>query len=74
MGEESERVTRINDGKTAGHPSVVGSGDFHFYPTVPQTRESDQFVRSLGEGMKPIFLSETESEAATECHPRGEDV
>ena len=40
------------------YPSGVGSGDFHFYPIVPQTHEADQLARTLGRDSKPIFLSE----------------
>jgi hypothetical protein len=47
----------------AGHvamkyPSGIGSGDFHFYPLVPQTPEVNQMMRTLGHDSKPIFLSE----------------
>lgn len=40
------------------YPSGVGVGDFHFYPGVPPTPESDHFLRTLGEDSKPVFLSE----------------
>jgi hypothetical protein len=40
------------------YPSGVGSGDFHFYPIFPQTREAEQFARTLGQDSKPVFLSE----------------
>jgi hypothetical protein len=40
------------------YPSGIGSGDFHFYPTVPQTPEVNDLMRSLGHDSKPIFLSE----------------
>ena len=36
----------------------MGAGDFHVYPIVPQTREADQFVRTLGQNSKAVFLSE----------------
>jgi len=47
----------------AGHvamkyPSGLGSGDFHLYPTVPQTPEVNEMMRTLGHDSKPIFLSE----------------
>ncbi|WP_158748772.1 glycoside hydrolase family 2 protein [Acidobacterium sp. S8] len=48
----------------AGHVAMAyfasgsGSGDFHLYPTVPQTQERNQMMRTLGEDSKPIFLSE----------------
>jgi Glycosyl hydrolases family 2, sugar binding domain/Glycosyl hydrolases family 2/Glycosyl hydrolases family 2, TIM barrel domain len=53
-GSESSGGGRI----AMKYPSGVGSGDFHFYPIVPQTREADQFARTLGRDSKPIFLSE----------------
>jgi hypothetical protein len=40
------------------YPSGIGSGDFHFYPTVPQTPQVNQLMRTLGHDSKPIFLSE----------------
>lgn len=40
------------------YPSGIGVGDFHLYPTVPQTPEIDHLMRTLGEGGKPVFLSE----------------
>jgi hypothetical protein len=47
----------------AGHvsmalPSGPGSGDFHLYPLVPQTSEVNHAMRTLGQGGKPVFLSE----------------
>jgi hypothetical protein len=46
-------------GRTARkYPSGVGSGDFHFYPIFPMTRESKQLLRTLGQNTKPVFLSE----------------
>jgi hypothetical protein len=53
-GKEGQGGGRI----TMKYPSGVGSGDFHFYPIVPQTRESEQFPRTLGQNSKPVFLSE----------------
>ena len=40
------------------YPSGPGSGDFHLYPTVPQTPETNNMMRTLGHGGKPVFLSE----------------
>lgn len=37
---------------------VAGAGDAHVYPLVPQTPEIDRFLRRLGQGAKPVFLSE----------------
>jgi hypothetical protein len=47
----------------AGHvamvsPSGPGVGDFHLYPKVPQTPETNHMMRTLGEGGRPVFLSE----------------
>jgi len=53
-GNESHAGGRI----ATKYPSGVGSGDFHFYPIVPQTHESEEFARTLGQDSKPIFLSE----------------
>ena len=53
-GNESSGGGRI----ATKYPSGVGAGDFHFYPIVPQTRESDQFVRTIGQDSKAVFLSE----------------
>jgi hypothetical protein len=39
-------------------PSGNGIGDFHMYPKVPQNAETNQLMRTLGQGGKPIFLSE----------------
>lgn len=35
-----------------------GAGDAHVYPGVPQTPETNDFIRTLGRGSKPVFLSE----------------
>ncbi len=40
------------------HPSHDGTGDYHFYPPTPQTRDAGQLIRGLGAGTKPVFLSE----------------
>ncbi len=40
------------------HPSVDGSGDFHFYPSFPQKTEALTLIRNLGQGTRPVFLSE----------------
>ena len=34
------------------------AGDAHVYPRVPQTPETNQFIRDLGRETKPVFLSE----------------
>jgi hypothetical protein len=35
-----------------------GSGDAHVYPSVPQARQITDFIRSLGQNSKPVFLTE----------------
>jgi hypothetical protein len=40
------------------YPSRIGAGDFHFYPTVPQSSAADTLIRNLGQDTKPVFLSE----------------
>jgi hypothetical protein len=34
------------------------TGDVHFYPEVPQSPQTDRAIRTLGQGSKPVFLSE----------------
>jgi len=34
------------------------AGDAHAYPSVPHTPETDRFIRTLGKGSRPVFLSE----------------
>jgi len=34
------------------------AGDAHAYPVVPQSDKDDQFIRTLGQGSKPVFFSE----------------
>jgi len=34
------------------------AGDAHYYPPVPQTPQTDRFLRELGREGKPVFLSE----------------
>ena len=50
-------------GETAQFHPMVGicgefAGDIHFYPIVPPSITSDNFIRNLGKDTKPIFLSE----------------
>lgn len=42
--------------EAAGH--VEHAGDAHAYPSVPQSRDVDRFLRTLGTDTKPVFLSE----------------
>ncbi len=37
---------------------IPEAGDAHVYPAVPQTPETDRFIRELGREGKPVFLSE----------------
>lgn len=37
---------------------VTGAGDAHVYPQVPQSDETNAFLRTLGRASKPVFLSE----------------
>ncbi len=62
-GSHEWEPTWGKEGPGAGHvamkyPSGMGSGDFHFYPTVPQTLEVNEMMRTMGHDSKPIFLSE----------------
>ena len=62
-GESSWQYVWGREGPNAGHtkmqsPSGEGSGDFHYYPRVPQSPESRRLLRTLGSGEKPVFLSE----------------
>jgi hypothetical protein len=45
-----------------GHPFAggyeQGAGDAHVYPRVPQTGQVNTFLRTLGTGTRPVFLSE----------------
>jgi hypothetical protein len=34
------------------------AGDAHWYPAVPQSLQTDRFIRKLGQEGKPVFLSE----------------
>lgn len=34
------------------------AGDAHVYPSTPQTQQINTFMRNLGHGQKPVFLSE----------------
>lgn len=42
-----------------GVPAYVEkAGDIHVYPVQPQSKEIDQFIRTVGYDTKPVFLSE----------------
>lgn len=55
-GAESPDAPDETEGRS--YPSRIGAGDFHFYPVAPQHPEADALIRSLGQGTKPVFLSE----------------
>ena len=42
----------------AAHFPGPGTGDVHYYPRAPQTPDDIQYIRALGQGEKPVFLSE----------------
>ncbi|HEX4212462.1 MAG TPA: glycoside hydrolase family 2 TIM barrel-domain containing protein [Candidatus Dormibacteraeota bacterium] len=44
------------DRDTGGY--VRGAGDAHLYPAVPHTEAAETLLRTMGEGMRPVFLSE----------------
>jgi beta-galactosidase len=60
LGNESPAAS--NEKKPNKFPHIPHSymemGDFHLYPTVPQTEEATNFIRNLGQNSKPVFLSE----------------
>jgi hypothetical protein len=37
---------------------VAGAGDLHLYPHLPESPVAKKLVRTMGEGAKPVFLSE----------------
>jgi hypothetical protein len=53
-GEESPGAGSV----AMRYPSGPGTGDFHLYPSVPQTPEINHMLRTLGQNSKPVFLSE----------------
>ena len=53
-GEEAPGAGRV----AMRYPSGPGTGDFHLYPSVPQTPEINHMIRTLGQNSKPVFLSE----------------
>ena len=57
-GKEAPGAPRLPKWNIAGYPSTLGSGDFHIYPQVPQSRESIRLLRTLGHDSKPVFISE----------------
>ena len=40
------------------YPNYSDATDFHAYPPVPQTEETKQMMRTLGQDGKPVFFSE----------------
>jgi hypothetical protein len=50
-GAAATRMTKVGG-------QAQDMGDVHFYPHVPQTEEITHQLRTLGQGSKPVFLSE----------------
>jgi len=48
----------IPDGKWGAGGYIEQAGDAHYYPAIPLSADSVRFFRNLGEGTKPVFLSE----------------
>ncbi len=53
---QSKMTNYSNSSDAPGY--MVGSGDVHYYPIVPQAAQSTNFIRTLGQNTKPVFLSE----------------
>jgi hypothetical protein len=45
-------------GRAQRNGYVDRAGDAHYYPVVPQSPQTDAFLRGLGRDGKPVFLSE----------------
>jgi hypothetical protein len=56
LGQEAPDAQPSRFGDIAGY--IAGTGDAHVYPGVPQSKENTQFLRDLGGGDKPVFLTE----------------
>ncbi len=56
LGDEKEGAGLTS--QEWGYPTCPGMGDFHVYPQVPHTAESIRILRSIGQGTKPVFISE----------------
>jgi len=59
-GVEGAGAPPVDAKQAGGLPGgyMPHAGDAHVYPAVPQTAESDAFLRNLGRETKPVFLSE----------------
>ena len=55
LGNESPDTT---DSKWGAGGYIEQAGDAHYYPAIPLSADSVKFFRKLGEGTKPVFLSE----------------
>jgi len=55
LGNESPDAP---DGKWGAGGYLEQAGDAHYYPAIPLSADSIKFFRKLGEGIKPVFLSE----------------
>jgi hypothetical protein len=56
MGDEEPQAAPTAMSSPGGYCARVG--DAHAYPRVPHTPETIQFLRTLGQGTKHVFLSE----------------
>jgi hypothetical protein len=56
MGDEGPQAAPTAPTPPGGYVARVG--DAHAYPRVPHTAETIQFLRTLGQGTKHVFLSE----------------
>jgi hypothetical protein len=57
-GKEAAGASKGPKWTMGGVPSPPGVGSFHYYPGVPPTPESNQIIRTLGQGTKPVFFAE----------------
>lgn len=55
-GEGGEVRPAIWDRDTGGY--LRDAGDAHLYPAVPHTETAERLLRTMGEGTRPVFLSE----------------
>lgn len=47
-----------SDNKTGDSVYILGAGDVHYYPSIPLLPDSIQVLRTMGQGTKPVLLSE----------------
>ena len=56
LGNEAPNTPQSKMTNIGGY--CENSGDAHLYPSVPQTGQSTNLIRTLGQNSKPVFLSE----------------